>query len=715
MLTQIGNYRVIEEIGRGGFGRVYKCLDASMKRIVAVKLLLPEAAGSEHSSRFQLEAATTAKLNHPNLVVVYKFGEHEGMQFLAMEYLEGEDLQKRIRSATTFPLFEKVGIMQQVAAGLHSAHESGVVHRDVKPSNIMLLRNGSVKIMDFGIARVTRNDASRLTKTGLIIGTLNYISPEQFQTGDVDALCDIWSYGVMYYELLTGKYPFQGESTANLMWAISNTEPAPLRPLAPDCPPALEEIVLRALSKDREQRYQSLEDLRLDVEPILVDLRRQQARVLLPSAQRLIMDGNDTEALTVLKSILELDPADSESRRLRENILKQSHRRAITTKVESLRGEAAAHLRNREFPAAVQKLEGALRLNPSHPSLSPELAHANAALERANRASQLLDSAFAAFNRNDLALANLEATEACNLDPAFPHGAEFLAHIRKAVADSDRRHASAANVERARSMLSSRAVPEAMTLLQEIERAHPDAPGLDEAKQMASRISQETARYQRCQAQLSVAYQSLASGNPDLALQQLKELEPEFGAEPAFHSLHSEILSTIAMRRRSLEVFRALTRGREFFYRGKIEEAVQSLESSLRDLGSDPGLESLLQQCRETILMRRKEESILEFLRQAEDRRGRGNLAAAMHILTEALLLHPNEPRLLGLQHSIASGLLALAQRYAYQDAAKRVRDLQRQNRFADAAAEARRYLLQWPNDPLAPELLRNALSRVPQ
>ena len=225
MIERIGRYEIQAEIGRGGFGRVYKAFDPMVGRVVAVKVLLPDTTDPEFLTRFKMEATTAGNLHHPNLVTIHEFGEDNGSQFLVMEYLEGEDLQKIIRDRKPLTILERVEIMQQAAAGLYCAHENNVIHRDIKPSNIMVLRDNLVKLMDFGIARLTRNDTTRMTKAGFLVGTLNYMSPEQFRDQEVDALCDIWAFGVIYYEFITGRFPFEGTSTPAILYSITSVEP----------------------------------------------------------------------------------------------------------------------------------------------------------------------------------------------------------------------------------------------------------------------------------------------------------------------------------------------------------------------------------------------------------------------------------------------------------------------------------------------------------
>src|SRR5664279_1820915 len=333
--TQIGRYKVVDELGRGGFARVYRAFDPHVGRPVAIKILTER--GKDVLTRFQNEATVAGNLRHEKIVTVYEFGEFEGQPYLAMEYLEGEDLQHTIKSRKPLTILEKLRIMSQVAAGLDCAHRAGVVHRDVKPSNIMVQRAGLVKIMDFGIARITRDaEATRLTQEGYLLGTLIYMAPEQFAGSEIDALCDIFAYGVVYYELITGRHPFEAPDSRALMYKISFEDPPPIRDFVPDCPPALEAVINRILHKDRELRYQSLKDVQFDIEPIRLELQRQRASSLVTQAQELFDKKQLDPAQTVVLEALDLDPANTTARSLKETLQKQLQQRTLQPRIESM-------------------------------------------------------------------------------------------------------------------------------------------------------------------------------------------------------------------------------------------------------------------------------------------------------------------------------------------------------------------------------------------
>lgn len=308
--TTIGRFQVRTVLGRGGFGRVYCAFDPTVGRLVAIKVLTEEG-GKDVLHRFRNEAIVAGNLHHENIVTVYEFGEHEGNPFLVMEYLEGEDLHQIIASHKPLTLLQKCSIMSQVAEGLACAHRHGVIHRDVKPANIMVLADGTVKIMDFGIARLTANrDATRLTSQGSVIGTLLYMAPEQFAGAETDALCDIFAYGVLFHELLTGKHPFEGADARTLMYKISFEDPPPIRASVSDCPDVLQNVVFRLLQKDRELRYQSFKEVQRDIEPIRLEFQQQRAAKLLTQAEEQFARKQLEPAQALVLEVLDLDPSN---------------------------------------------------------------------------------------------------------------------------------------------------------------------------------------------------------------------------------------------------------------------------------------------------------------------------------------------------------------------------------------------------------------------
>jgi serine/threonine protein kinase/Flp pilus assembly protein TadD len=258
------HYKIIDKLGEGGMGVVYKAEDSKLKREVAIKFLPNIISKSkEDKTRFENEAQAAASLNHPNIATIHAIEEKDSQIFIVMEFINGPELKSRIDEGP-ITLEESLNIIEQIAYGLAAAHHKGIIHRDIKSSNIMLTQSGQVKIMDFGLAKV--KGSSQITKVGTTIGTAAYMSPEQAQGTKVDNRADIWALGVIFYELLTGRQPFKGEFEQAVIYSILNIEPEPVSTIKPDVPLKLEQITKKLLSKDVDLRYQ-------DVASFLSDLK----------------------------------------------------------------------------------------------------------------------------------------------------------------------------------------------------------------------------------------------------------------------------------------------------------------------------------------------------------------------------------------------------------------------------------------------------------
>jgi tetratricopeptide (TPR) repeat protein/tRNA A-37 threonylcarbamoyl transferase component Bud32 len=261
----VSHYKIVELLGEGGMGVVYKAEDIKLKRTVALKFIKPEAAQTEdRKTRFFNEAQAVASLSHHNINTIYEIDEAEGQVFIAMEFIDGKSLKDMIKKEP-LKINQMIRIAEQIAEGLQEAHEKGIIHRDIKSSNVMLTEKNHVKIMDFGLARIV--GSTRITKTATAVGTVTYMSPEQAHGEMVDFRSDLWSFGIILYEMITGRLPFDGEQDQLVLYSILNKDPKPISGLRSQIPLELERIVEKCLEKKPSERYQSAKD-------ILVDLKR---------------------------------------------------------------------------------------------------------------------------------------------------------------------------------------------------------------------------------------------------------------------------------------------------------------------------------------------------------------------------------------------------------------------------------------------------------
>ncbi|HEY0657710.1 MAG TPA: protein kinase, partial [Pyrinomonadaceae bacterium] len=280
--TALGRYKILSCLGAGGMGEVYLAQDTKLDRQVALKILPTEfAEDKERMNRFVREAKSASALNHPNIITIHEIGESDGTHFIATEFIDGKTLNDYAKSN---PLDFKslLEIAVQIASALDEAHSAGIVHRDIKPDNVMIRENGLVKILDFGIAKLSAPPESneeaataiKSTSPGMIIGTANYMSPEQAKGKEVDARSDIFSFGVVLYEMIAGELPFEGETAMEMIGAILKDEPKSLDKKT-GVPPQIEKIIGKCLKKDRDERYQTIKDVLIDLKDAKQELEFQ--------------------------------------------------------------------------------------------------------------------------------------------------------------------------------------------------------------------------------------------------------------------------------------------------------------------------------------------------------------------------------------------------------------------------------------------------------
>ncbi|MDQ6788509.1 MAG: FlgO family outer membrane protein [Acidobacteriota bacterium] len=312
--TTLSHYRIVSHLGTGGMGEVYLAEDTKLGRRIALKLLPAHTiANADNLRRFEQEARAASSLNHPNIAHIYEIGESDNLHFIAMEYVEGKSLSDKIASRP-LPITEIASIGAQIADALEEAHSKGITHRDIKSDNVMLDRRGRVKVLDFGLAKISQNtetagseDATQVkTNPGVVMGTVSYMSPEQSLGRETDARTDIWSLGVVLYEMATGKLPFTGNSLTEIIEQITHAQPEAIARFNYDVPPELEVIIKKTLRKKLEERYQTAHDIRVDLQSLARELDLTEHSIAPKrSVERKISSGNEqpTQTLTQKQTV----------------------------------------------------------------------------------------------------------------------------------------------------------------------------------------------------------------------------------------------------------------------------------------------------------------------------------------------------------------------------------------------------------------------------
>jgi len=393
MIEKIGKFRILERIGRGGMGTVFKAHDPVLDRLVAIKVISPEIeVTDELKARLFREAHACAKLNHRNIITVYELGEDEGRLFIVMEFLEGEELKQMIERRASLSLEEKLAIMAQICEGLHQAHQKGIIHRDMKPSNIFVLKDGQTKILDFGIARVVTSDSS-LTGTGRVLGTLRYMAPEQVR-GHVDHRSDIFSVGAVFYELLTWRRAFDGADPMEVLDSLRSEDPPRVDWIDASIPAELATLVERALRKDPAERFPHLKEMGARIEGVRRDLVEQAeglrsavahhveevSRLEAELAERIGDQSNNT-TVPIIESQASAASLAVLRRELPNRLDRLRDAIGCANKLEPIVARGLFLLDKHDFEGAMAEFERVLREMPEHARVEASMRRLRGAVE----------------------------------------------------------------------------------------------------------------------------------------------------------------------------------------------------------------------------------------------------------------------------------------------------------------------------------------------
>ncbi len=495
----LGKYEIIAEIGRGAMGAVYKARDPLIDRLVALKTITGgPSAQSNLLDRFYQEARSAGALQHPNIVTIYELGHEKNTPFIAMEYLEGESLDRIIEQKPVVPLSVKLGYLVRVIDALAYAHQHNVVHRDVKPANIMVTKEGVVKVVDFGIARLT--DMS-MTQPNMMIGSRAYMSPQLYKGERADARSDIWALGVSLYELLAYRRPFTGDSEAELMFHIIYEKPEDLLSLSPECTEELVPIVNKMLEKKSEDRFQSMEDVLHAIEPIWKAAQQATVSGLLADCKELVVAKDLQRAQALLRKALHIDVGNSQAKSMLEKVSVELRRSEIQPRLEEHLSRGEGLLKAGKLREAKAEAEAALGLDSKHEPAQKLIAEVEAAAAKVQQLEQKLKLTKQRLAEGALTEAAAALGQALELDDANLQAKELKRQIEEERGRREKRKKLSEILHRARTLWTELNYDECLAVLAEATQEFPNEPELKKLQDSA-RTDQAEQQKQRQMAEV---------------------------------------------------------------------------------------------------------------------------------------------------------------------------------------------------------------------
>jgi serine/threonine protein kinase len=639
-----GRFQILSRIAQGGMGALYRAYDPMLDREVAIKVLRTDYDNQELRQRFAREAQSAARLRHPNIVTIFDVGEQDGKPFMAMEFIQGVTLAEIARQAASTPIARKLELMDELAAALAYAHKRGIVHRDIKPANVMVDADGTLKVLDFGIARIAE---SGLTQSGVMMGTLNYMSPEQLAGGAVDQRSDIFAVGAVYYELLSGRQAFSGGIDTGVLNRIINGATDDLRTLCPGLDAAIIDIVEHCLQPDPRRRYQDLTTTRRDIasvrrqiessdetvddvvvsdsdetvgavptpSPVRTPIRsvasrtdierrrREQIESHLDEARRQIDAGMFHEAMAAGEQALLLDPDNATA----INLLERAREALDRRQAEEWVRDASDQLARGATAAAEELVNRALELVPGLPA-AQELRDVVAKVrqERARerelqeRIRGALSRATDAMDRADFQFALNAAQEALALAPDSAEAKRLVAAATEALAIEESRRRVRAAIESAQQLFRTDQYDEALAVLDRftpaddtIIRARADLKrqidAARQAQEQRRRADAERRRREALEAGIRDIRARLSAGVPEDALVKLTALESSLNAAAELRDLRREVESAITVRRAADQQREAAERARLAAERAQAERD-RLREQEARSLGQETAI-----------------------------------------------------------------------------------------------------------------------------
>ncbi|HEY6338144.1 MAG TPA: protein kinase [Candidatus Sulfotelmatobacter sp.] len=697
---KIGKYDVVDVIGKGGMGIVYRAKDPFLDRMVAIKIMTISYADSpDLLERFYREAKATAHLQHPNIVTVYELGEQDGSPYLVMQFLEGVSLESALHASQKLTLLQKIDVIIETCHGLAYAHQRGIVHRDIKPGNIMVLKDGSVKIVDFGIARI---GDTNFTRAGQFMGSLSYMSLEQLNDKlQVDQRTDVYSTGVVLYQIVTGSLPFEAESTGATLMKIMNEAPPPFSKFLSSFPPELETITLKALAKDRDQRYASADELALDLTQLQTKLRHESIDVHMQQAEILLQRNELSQANDQLMEVLRIDKQHARAMTLLRSLRKQIEKEHSAERARQLREQAEEALRREDFDPALSYVEQALSLDTTNfdlQELRNKVLESKAEIERMRQIFQRAESAHRAGN---LDTAKQAIEEVMAFRPDDTRVKSLYRMIQKELEDRARQQRMQSLLQSAQKEIANRHYTDAFSILQEAEKVDPEAPQLRALLEKFSAARELERRRKDLEQITRQVEQAINTDDPESALRLADEGLKRYPAEPSLAKLRDLAETQRQVAQTKSFVRERIAAAREVLDGGNPVAAVKMLEEALRKAPGNPHLESLISLAQEKTAQAKDDQAKANCVQQANAALGRGAFAEAIQLLEAGQLRFVAAPEIDSLLRFAREQQARAAAQQEVDRTVRRAHDFIRAQEYDRAIELLEPVLARIPNDEL--------------
>jgi eukaryotic-like serine/threonine-protein kinase len=708
--STIGKYEVIGIIGEGGMGVVYKARDPHIGRMVAIKKITAGfGQDSDLLKRFMSEAQAVGKLQHPSIVVIYDLGDDDGIPFLVMEYLTGQSLDKVLAARTELPLIQKLGIIMQVCDALHCAHQRNIVHRDIKPANVILSEDGRAKLVDFGIAHAAD---SGLTRTGQILGTISYMSPEQLNGQPVDGRTDVFSTGVMLYQLLTYALPFSGEGTAAIIANVLQHDPAPLSQYIQDYPAELDDIVARALAKNREQRYATAEDFAFDLSRVQEVLKRDAINHYVGQARACIAKSELPPAREMLSRALKLDTQHSVAKQLMYEVQRLTESEQTTCHIRQLRTQAEEAWGQKRHSDALQLIDQALQLDNTDMELLSLRARIQEADSLHQQVVKLLRLAESAQQAGELPMAMGAVEDAFKLDPNDTQVNELHASLVRQVTEHSTQKQVRELLSAVHHEISAKRFTAAYELMQQAEALDPGNREVQSLQNLVTSVRQQESRRSEIQALCAEVENLLAAGDLAGACAKADQASARFPGDPAVIQLKAAAENQREAAERSRYVEAQVLEVNQLMNRGNSDDALKVIQRACQRFADDPRLKSTLETVRERVQREKSERLKKACLQKANEEIGSGALDTALLTLESAQEQLPGDSEVAGLLQQVRSKATQVSREKRVETVCKQGQQLLRDGEFDRAVTLLDRTVTEFA-DPRLEDLRRQAIEKA--